>query len=192
MHTERSYGLTRTFSLSLYLHVFPFSHANVAWGTHAPYASFSLEIVHLVATRHPESPPPSWNFLLASVPEYSRSLSNSAPLAICSRGNTTLKTFKMSTSSSTSAQPASSKIFSILGKNLKANTPSELEPYLSELRELDDVEEVHFGGNSLGVEACKAIAEVLGSKKHLKVGPLRIHLSHLWPQCSPILTWTGG
>ncbi|KAK8858573.1 hypothetical protein IAR55_002802 [Kwoniella newhampshirensis] len=59
--------------------------------------------------------------------------------------------------------------FSILGKNLKANTKADLQPYLSELEALDNVEEVHFGGNSLGVEACEAIAEVLKTKKRLKL-----------------------
>jgi hypothetical protein len=37
--------------------------------------------------------------------------------------------------------------------------------YLTQLKELEDVEEVHFGANSLGVEACEAIAEVLKEKK---------------------------
>lgn len=60
------------------------------------------------------------------------------------------------------------KVFSILGKNLKANTKADLEPYLSELAALTDVEEVHFGGNSLGVEACEAIAALLKEKKSLK------------------------
>jgi Ran GTPase-activating protein 1 len=64
----------------------------------------------------------------------------------------------------------SSKVFSILGKGLKANTAADLEPYLTQLKELEDVEEVHFGANSLGVEACEAIAEVLKEKKTLKVG----------------------
>jgi Ran GTPase-activating protein 1 len=64
----------------------------------------------------------------------------------------------------------SSKTFSILGKNIKANSAADLEPYLTELKELQDVEEVHFGGNSLGVEACQAIAEVLKTKSTLKVG----------------------
>ncbi|WRT67777.1 uncharacterized protein IL334_004751 [Kwoniella shivajii] len=62
-----------------------------------------------------------------------------------------------------------SKSFSILGKNLKANTKADLEPFLSELEAMDDVEEVHFGANSLGVEACEAIAEVLKTKKNLKL-----------------------
>jgi Ran GTPase-activating protein 1 len=67
---------------------------------------------------------------------------------------------------------SSSKSFSILGKNLKANTAADLEPFLSELKGMEDVEEVHFGGNSLGVEACQAIAEVLKTKKSLKVRPV--------------------
>ncbi|ORX40082.1 Ran GTPase activator [Kockovaella imperatae] len=67
------------------------------------------------------------------------------------------------------ASTSSSKVFSILGKNLKANTAEELEPYLTQLKDLDGVEEVHLGGNSLGVEACQAIAEVLKTKKTLKV-----------------------
>ncbi|KAJ9122255.1 hypothetical protein QFC22_001675 [Naganishia vaughanmartiniae] len=64
---------------------------------------------------------------------------------------------------------SSNKVFSILGKNLKAETGQDLEPYLTELKEMEDVEEVHFGGNSLGVDACKAIAEVLKTKKQLKI-----------------------
>lgn len=63
----------------------------------------------------------------------------------------------------------SSKLFSILGKNIKAQSRADLEPYISELEKFEDVEEVHFGGNSLGVEACQAIAEVLKTKKNLKV-----------------------
>ena len=62
-----------------------------------------------------------------------------------------------------------SRIFSILGKNLKANSAADLEPYLGELKALENVEEVHFGGNSLGVEACTAIADILKTKRSLKV-----------------------
>ena len=67
---------------------------------------------------------------------------------------------------------SSSTCFSILGKNLKANSEADLQPYLSELSANQDVEEVHFGGNSLGVEACQAIADILRTKKKLKVGCL--------------------
>lgn len=69
---------------------------------------------------------------------------------------------------------SSSTIFSILGKNLKANNKADLEPFLSELAGMDEVEEVHFGGNSLGVEACQAIAEALKTKTRLKVGVLAL------------------
>jgi Ran GTPase-activating protein (RanGAP) involved in mRNA processing and transport len=75
---------------------------------------------------------------------------------------------------------SSTKVFSILGKNLKAETGQDLEPYLTELKEMEDVEEVHFGGNSLGVDACKAIAETLKTKKQLKVcfESLGFHIVH--------------
>ena len=67
------------------------------------------------------------------------------------------------------AGASKTQVWSILGKNLKANTAQELEPYLSDLKNLDNVEEVHLGGNSLGVEACQAIAEILKVKMVLKV-----------------------
>lgn len=70
-----------------------------------------------------------------------------------------------------------SKTFSILGKNLKANSAADLEPFLSELKQLEDVEEVHFGGNSLGVEACQAIAEVFKTKPTLKVSFIVVRAS---------------
>lgn len=63
------------------------------------------------------------------------------------------------------------KVFSIAGKNIKANSKADLEPYLSELAKAEDIEEVHFGANSLGVEACQAIADILKEKKSLKVSP---------------------
>jgi hypothetical protein len=61
------------------------------------------------------------------------------------------------------------KEFSILSLNIRANTSSDLEPHLTRLREMDDVEIVRLGGNSLGVEACEELAKVLKDKKSLKV-----------------------
>lgn len=69
---------------------------------------------------------------------------------------------------------SSSKVFSILGKGIKANSAADLEPYLTELKEMEDVEEVHFGANSLGVEACQAIADILKTKKSLKVSSMNV------------------
>ncbi|EJD03658.1 Ran GTPase activator [Fomitiporia mediterranea MF3/22] len=59
--------------------------------------------------------------------------------------------------------------FSIHGKGLKLNTRADIEPHLKKLREMKDVEEVHFGGNTLGVEASEALAEVLSGLKSLKI-----------------------
>lgn len=64
---------------------------------------------------------------------------------------------------------SSPRSFSIHGQGLKLNTRTDIEPHLKILREMKDVEEVHFGGNTLGVEASEALAEVLKDLKSLKV-----------------------
>jgi hypothetical protein len=78
----------------------------------------------------------------------------------------------MSSSTTSPSAAQDPKVFSMLGLNLKANTAEELEPHLSVLKDMDEVEVVRLGGNSLGVEACRAIAQVLGGKTKLKVGLL--------------------
>lgn len=56
------------------------------------------------------------------------------------------------------------------GKQLKLTTRDDIAPYLAQLEAIGDgLEEVHLGGNSLGTEACQALAEVLKTKKSLKV-----------------------
>jgi Ran GTPase-activating protein (RanGAP) involved in mRNA processing and transport len=64
---------------------------------------------------------------------------------------------------------ASNKIFSLEGKGLKLDTAEDIEPHLAPLIAQDDVEEVRFWGNTLGVGACKRLGEVLAEKKTLKV-----------------------
>ncbi|KAL2125094.1 hypothetical protein VTJ04DRAFT_1459 [Mycothermus thermophilus] len=66
----------------------------------------------------------------------------------------------------------STKIFSLEGRGLKLDTAEDLEPHIAELRAMDDVEEVHLLGNTLGVGACKLLGEVLATKKTLKVANL--------------------
>ena len=62
-----------------------------------------------------------------------------------------------------------SKSFSLHGKGLKFNSRADIEPYLEQLKALDGVEEIHLGGNTFGVEACVALAEVLKTCTSLKV-----------------------
>ena len=66
--------------------------------------------------------------------------------------------------------PTSTKIFSLEGKGLKLDTAADVEAYIKPLREMEDVEEVRLLGNTLGVEACKVLSEVLETKKTLQVG----------------------
>ncbi|KAI1387049.1 RNI-like protein [Hypoxylon trugodes] len=66
----------------------------------------------------------------------------------------------------------SKKIFSLEERGLKLNTAQDLEAHIGPLRAMDDVEEVRILGNTLGVEACKLLGEVLATKKTLKVANL--------------------
>ncbi|KAL1594739.1 Ran GAP Rna1 [Nothophoma quercina] len=64
---------------------------------------------------------------------------------------------------------SSEKLFSLEGKGLKLTTAEDIEPHIKALQENDAVEEVRFLGNTLGIEACEALAKVLETKKSLKV-----------------------
>jgi Ran GTPase-activating protein 1 len=61
--------------------------------------------------------------------------------------------------------------FTIKAATLKFETREDILPFLKPLIESHDVEEVHLGGNTYGVEACKALGEILATKKNLKVCP---------------------
>lgn len=71
---------------------------------------------------------------------------------------------------------ASEKVFSLEGRGLKLETAADVEPHIKALRDNDNVEEVRLGGNTLGIEACAALAKVLETKKKLQVTIPR-HLS---------------
>lgn len=76
----------------------------------------------------------------------------------------------MASSSSAQLTASSNGIFSIHGKGLKLDTASDAQPYVDALQAMgQDVKEIHFGGNTLGVEACKALAEVIKTKSSLEV-----------------------
>jgi Ran GTPase-activating protein 1 len=64
---------------------------------------------------------------------------------------------------------ANLKVFSLEGKGLKLDTAADVEPHIKSLRAMEDVEEVRLLGNTLGVEACKILGEVLETKKTLQV-----------------------
>lgn len=64
---------------------------------------------------------------------------------------------------------SSTKIFSLEGRGLKLDTAEDLEAHITDLRAMDDIEEVRILGNTLGVGACKLLGEVLGTKKTLRV-----------------------
>lgn len=68
------------------------------------------------------------------------------------------------------------KLFSLEGKGLKLDTAADVEVHIKSLREMEGVEEVRLLGNTLGVEACKVLGEVLETKKSLKVRSYSLYL----------------
>lgn len=67
---------------------------------------------------------------------------------------------------------ASTKIFSVEGRGLKLDTAADVEKHIGPLRSMPDVEEIRLQGNTLGIEACKVLSEVLETKKTLQVANL--------------------
>ena len=59
-------------------------------------------------------------------------------------------------------------IYSIHGKRLKLDTRADIEPYLREIHP-EVLEEIHLGGNTIGIEAAQALAEVLQKATKLRV-----------------------
>ncbi|GAA5829592.1 hypothetical protein JCM5353_006801 [Sporobolomyces roseus] len=63
----------------------------------------------------------------------------------------------------------SSTVYSLQGLVLKFDTLESIQPYLDQLEQVQDLQEVRFGGNTLGVDACQGVAKVIEKKKGLKI-----------------------
>ncbi|KAJ2489033.1 Ran GAP Rna1 [Coemansia sp. RSA 2050] len=64
------------------------------------------------------------------------------------------------------------RIYSLEGKGLKLTTAEDIEPYLEELRNVENLEELRLNGNTIGAEAAQALASVLKTKPTLKIATL--------------------
>ncbi len=53
-----------------------------------------------------------------------------------------------------------SKIFTLQGKGLKLNSAADIAPYLENI-DPAQIEEIHLGGNTIGVEAAEALGKFL-------------------------------
>ncbi|KZT67270.1 RNI-like protein [Daedalea quercina L-15889] len=60
-----------------------------------------------------------------------------------------------------------SKIFSLQGRGLKLDTRADIEPHLKDVP--ITIEEIHLGGNTIGVEAAQALAEFLAKTTNLRI-----------------------
>ena len=63
---------------------------------------------------------------------------------------------------------SSIRVFSLQGKSLKLDSRSDIEPYLNDV-DPTLIEEIHLGGNTIGVEAAKSLADFLAKATVLKV-----------------------
>ncbi|KAL4246573.1 Leucine-rich repeat domain superfamily protein [Abortiporus biennis] len=61
-----------------------------------------------------------------------------------------------------------SSVFSLQGRGLKLDTRADIAPYLEGV-DPSKIEEIHFGGNTIGVEAAEALAEFLQKATSIKV-----------------------
>lgn len=91
---------------------------------------------------------------------------------------------------STKAMPTPpSKLFTLEGKGLKLDSAADIESHVAKLREMTDVVEVRLLGNTLGVEACKALGDILKSKKSLEIANLAdIFTARLLNEIPPALS----
>lgn len=56
------------------------------------------------------------------------------------------------------------EVFSIAGKAIKLDTEADIQPYLKQLDEMNNVKKIDFSGNTIGIEASKHLANSM--KKH--------------------------
>lgn len=66
--------------------------------------------------------------------------------------------------------------FSLRGKGLRLDSEADVEPHLKELRELPNVKLIDLSGNTVGVEAAQALAQVIKTKTTLE----RINISDIF------------
>jgi Ran GTPase-activating protein (RanGAP) involved in mRNA processing and transport len=72
------------------------------------------------------------------------------------------------------ASTSTIKNLSLHGKGLKLNTREDILPYLKDI-DATLLEEIHLGGNTIGVEASQALAEFLAKTQVLKVRRTNYH-----------------
>lgn len=60
------------------------------------------------------------------------------------------------------------RVFSLAGRGLRLDSEADIEPHLKQL-DANVTEEIHLHGNTIGIEASRALGKVLSELKVLKV-----------------------
>jgi Ran GTPase-activating protein 1 len=63
---------------------------------------------------------------------------------------------------------SASNILSLAGRGLKLHTSEDIEPWLKDV-DPTIIKEIHLGGNTIGVEAAKSLAQFLDKTTSLQV-----------------------
>jgi hypothetical protein len=72
-------------------------------------------------------------------------------------------------------------VFSIEGRGLKLNTAEDVQPFVDTILQMDDLQTLKLSGNTIGVEAGKALADALQSRNKIKVSLTFESNKHLLP-----------
>jgi len=79
--------------------------------------------------------------------------------------------------------------FSLAGKGLKLDTKEDLDKHIAPLHESSNITHIDLSGNTLGVAACEALAQILSSKPTLQSADLHdIFTSRLLEEIPPALS----
>lgn len=73
-----------------------------------------------------------------------------------------------------------SQVFSISSKALKLTTKSDIQPYLDDLSKLDKCVKLDFSGNTIGIEASKALGEFIDSHDSIRESLKDINFADLY------------
>jgi Ran GTPase-activating protein (RanGAP) involved in mRNA processing and transport len=72
---------------------------------------------------------------------------------------------------------ATTAVLSLQGKGLKLDTRADIDPWLKDV-DPTAIEEIHLGGNTIGVDASTALADFLRATTKLKVRILAVPHAH--------------
>ncbi|EDO16412.1 hypothetical protein Kpol_1030p22 [Vanderwaltozyma polyspora DSM 70294] len=72
------------------------------------------------------------------------------------------------------------EVYSIAGKALKLNSEDDVKPYFDELSKLEKCSKLDFSGNTIGIEASKALAKFIDTHDSIRLNIKEINFADLY------------